>query len=79
MTKENKDLTIFLIRRNPVRWTRVRRSVVPCGSLSPHCFTLLPTIWMGHEEIRKQITEKFKEDYPEVLMEFFMLGGEDDF
>jgi len=34
---------------------------------------------MGHEEIRKQITEKFKEDYPEVLMEFFMLGGEDDF
>ena len=78
MTKETKDITIFLIRRDPVRWTRVRKSIIPCCSLSPKCFTLLPTVWMGHEEIRAKIIEKFKEDYPELLMEFFMLGGEDE-
>jgi len=78
MTKESKDLTIFLIRRNPILWTRIRKAVVSCKSLSPSCFRLYPRVWDGQEEIRNRIIEKFKEDNPEILMEYYMVGDGTD-
>jgi hypothetical protein len=78
MTEESRNLTLFLIRRNPILWTRIRKSIVPCCSLSPSCLKLYPNIWKGHEEIRNKIIEKFKEDNPELLMEYFMLGDGDE-
>jgi len=75
---EVQALTLFLIKKNPIGWVRARRSVTHCGKLNPDCFSLYLNEYDGYRILRELVIEKFKEDNPETLMEYLLLGEDDE-